>query len=138
MSVLGGEMRKAQSNPVERLVRRSQYLRVARARKYIVSKGLILQFEIKDPNEGGNKHRVGFTASKKVGNAVVRNRARRRLKSVVNDVLTSSEEQPLDLVLIGRASTLKRSYDELLSDFRFALKSARTRQEKVIGRAKDE
>jgi hypothetical protein len=60
------------------------------------------------------------------------------LKSVVNDVLTSSEEQPLDLVLIGRASTLKRSYDELLSDFRFALKSARTRQEKVIGRAKDE
>ena len=138
MSVLGGEMRKAQNNPVERLVRRSQYLRVARARKYIVSKGLILQFEIKDPNESGNKHRVGFTASKKVGNAVVRNRARRRLKSVVNDVLTSSEEQPLDLVLIGRASTLKRSYDELLSDFRFALKSARTRQEKVIGRAKDE
>jgi ribonuclease P protein component len=138
MSVLGGEMRKAQNNPVERLVRRSQYLRVARARKYIVSKGLILQFEIKDPNEGGNKHRVGFTASKKVGNAVVRNRARRRLKSVVNDVLTSSEEQPLDLVLIGRASTLKRSYNELLSDFRFALKSARTRQEKVIGRAKDE
>lgn len=138
MSVLGGEMRKVQNNPVERLVKRSQYLRVARARKYIVSKGLILQFEIKDPNEGGNKHRVGFTASKKVGNAVVRNRARRRLKSVVNDVLTSSEEQPLDLVLIGRASTLKRSYDELLSDFRFALKSARTRQEKVIGRAKDE
>ena len=138
MSVLGGEMRKAQNNPVERLVRRSQYLRVARARKYIVSKGLILQFEIKDPNEGGNKHRVGFTASKKVGNAVVRNRARRRLKSVVNDVLTSSEEQPLDLVLIGRASTLKRSYDELLSDFRFALKSARTRQEKIIGKAKDE
>jgi ribonuclease P protein component len=138
MSVLGGEMRKAQNNPVERLVRRSQYLRVARARKYIVSKGLILQFEIKDPNEGGNKHRVGFTASKKVGNAVVRNRARRRLKSVVNDVLTSSEERPLDLVLIGRASTPKRSYDELLDDFRFALKSARTRQEKVIGRAKDE
>ena len=131
-------MRKAQNNPVERLVKRSQYLRVGRARKYIVSKGLILQFEIKDPNEGGNKHRVGFTTSKKVGNAVVRNRARRRLKSVVNDVLTSSEEQPLDLVLIGRASTLKRSYDELLSDFRFALKSARTRQEKVIGRAKDE
>ena len=131
-------MRKAQNNPVERLVKRSQYLRVARARKYIVSKGLILQFEIKDPNEGGNKHRIGFTASKKVGNAVVRNRARRRLKSVVNDVLTSSEEQPLDLVLIGRASTLKRSYDELLSDFRFALKSARTRQEKVIERAKDE
>ena len=131
-------MRKAQNNPVERMVRRSQYVRVAHARKYVTAKGLILQFEIKDPNEGGNKHRVGFTVSKKVGNAVVRNRARRRLKSVVNDVLTSSEEWPLDLVLIGIASTLKRSYDELLGDFRFALKSARTRQEKVIGRAQDE
>ena len=131
-------MRKAQNDPVERIVKRSQYLRVASARKYVASKGLILQFEIKDPNEGGNRHRVGFTVSKKVGNAVVRNRARRRLKSVVNDVLTSSDERPLDLVLIGRASTLKRSYDELLDDFRFALKSARTRQEKIIGRAKDE
>ena len=131
-------MRKAQNDPAERMVRRSQYLRVAQARKYVASKGLILQFEIKDPNKGGNKDRVGFTVSKKVGNAVVRNRARRRLKSVVNDVLTSSEEWPLDLVLIGIASTLKRSYDELLGDFRFALKSARTRQEKVIGRAQDE
>ena len=138
MSVLEGEMRKAQNNPVERMVKRSQYLRVARARKYVASKGLILKFEIKGPNVGGNRHRVGFTVSKKVGNAVVRNRARRRLKSVVNDVLTSSEERPLDLVLIGRVSTLKRSYDELLGDFRFALKSARTRQEKIIGRAKDE
>ena len=131
-------MRKAHNNPVDRMVKRSQYLRVARARKYVASKGLILQFENKDPNEGGNRHRVGFTVSKKVGNAVVRNRARRRLKSVVNDVLTSSEERPLDLVLIGRVSTLKRSYDELLGDVRFALKSARTRQEKIIGRAKDE
>ena len=138
MSVLGDKMRKVQNNPVERMVRRSQYVRVARARRYVAAKGLILQFEGKDPNEGGNKHRVGFTVSKKVGNAVVRNRARRRLKSVVNDVLTSSEERPLDLVLIGIASTLKRSYDELLGDFRFALKSARTRQEKVIGRAQDE
>ena len=138
MSVLGDKMRKVQNNPVERMVRRSQYVRVARARRYVAAKGLILQFEGKDPNEGGNKHRVGFTVSKKVGNAVVRNRARRRLKSVVNDVLTSSEERPLDLVLIGRVSTLKRSYDELLGDFRFALKSARTRQEKVIGRAQDE
>ena len=138
MSVLGDKMRKVQNNPVERMVRRSQYVRVARARRYVAAKGLILQFESKDPNEGGNKHRVGFTVSKKVGNAVVRNRARRRLKSVVNDVLTSSEERPLDLVLIGRVSTLKRSYDELLGDFRFALKSARTRQEKVIGRAQDE
>jgi hypothetical protein len=53
------------------------------------------------------------------------------LKSVVNDVLSSSIEQPLDLVLIGRADTLKRTYDELLEDFRFALKSVRTRQEKL-------
>ena len=124
-------MRYAIGNPVQRLVRRSEYLRVARARKYVVTKGLILQFETKDLKADGSAPRVGYTVSKKVGNAVTRNRARRRLKSVVNDVLSSSIEQPLDLVLIGRADTLKRTYDELLEDFRFALKSVRTRQEKL-------
>ena len=124
-------MRYAIGNPIKRLVRRSEYLRVARARKYVVTKGLILQFETKDPKADGSASRVGYTVSKKVGNAVTRNRARRRLKSVVNDVLSSSIEQPLDLVLIGRADTLKRTYDELLEDFRFALKSVRTRHEKL-------
>ena len=124
-------MRYAIGNPIKRLVRRSEYLRVARARKYVVTKGLILQFETKDLKADGSASRVGYTVSKKVGNAVTRNRARRRLKSVVNDVLSSSIEQPLDLVLIGRADTLKRTYDELLEDFRFALKSVRTRQEKL-------
>ena len=124
-------MRYAVDIPIQRLVRRSEYLRVARARKHVVTKGLILQFETKDLNADGSASRVGYTVSKKVGNAVTRNRARRRLKSVVNDVLSSSIEQPLDLVLIGRADTLKRTYDELLEDFRFALKSVRTRQEKL-------
>ena len=125
------KMRYAIGIPIQRLVRRSEYLRVARARKYVVTKGLILQFETKDLKVDGTASRVGYTVSKKVGNAVTRNRARRRLKSVVNDVLSSSIEQPLDLVLIGRADTLKRTYDELLEDFRFALKSVRTRQEKL-------
>ena len=124
-------MRYAIDNSIQRLVRRSEYLKVARARKYVVTKGLILQFETKDLKADGSAPRVGYTVSKKVGNAVTRNRARRRLKSVVNDVLSSSIEQPLDLVLIGRADTLKRTYDELLEDFRFALKSVRTRQEKL-------
>ena len=130
-------MRYASGNPIQRLVRRSEYLKVARARKYVVTKGLILQFETKDLKVDGTASRVGYTVSKKVGNAVTRNRARRRLKSVVNDVLSSSIEQPLDLVLIGRADTLQCTYDELLEDFRFALKSVRIRQEKIIGRTID-
>ena len=130
-------MRYAIGNPIQRLVRRSEYLRVARARKYVVTKGLILQFETKELKADGNESRVGYTVSKKVGNAVTRNRVRRRLKSVVNDVLSSSIEQPLDLVLIGKANTLQRTYDELLEDLRFALKNVRTRQEKVTGRTID-
>ena len=130
-------MRYAVDNPIQRLVRRSEYLKVARARKYVATKGLILQFETKDLNVDGSAPRVGYTVSKKVGNAVTRNRARRRLKSVVNDVLNSSIELPLDLVLIGKANTLQRTYDELLEDLRFALKNVRTRQEKVTGRTID-
>ncbi len=130
-------MRYAVDNPIQRLVRRSEYLKVARARKYVATKGLILQFETKDLKVDGSAPRVGYTVSKKVGNAVIRNRARRRLKSVVNDVLNSSIELPLDLVLIGKANTLQRTYDELLEDLRFALKNVRTRQEKVTGRTID-
>ena len=59
------------------------------------------------------------------------------MKSVVNDVLNSSIELPLDLVLIGKANTLQRTYDELLEDLRFALKNVRTRQEKGTGRTID-
>lgn len=66
--------------------------------------------------------RVGFTTSRKVGNAVARNRARRRLREVARIVLPADAAPGRDYVLIGRPETLVRPFLELLADLRAALR----------------
>ena len=66
--------------------------------------------------------RIGFTCSKKVGNAVARNRAKRRLKAAVDEVFPGSARPGLDYVVIGRQETVARPYSLLLQDLRTALK----------------
>jgi ribonuclease P protein component len=66
--------------------------------------------------------RVGFTCSKKVGNAVQRNRAKRRLREVARMVLPDAGRDGWDYVLIGRRDeTAARSFTELQDDLRRAL-----------------
>jgi ribonuclease P protein component len=121
-------MRNIVNKRLERIVRRPDYLRTARTKSNAVTPGLILQSAPLGVNAIGHGPRIGFTVSKKVGNAVARNRARRRLKSIARDVFEPESKEPLDFVLIGRVNTLKRSYDDLLDDLRFALKQIRNRQ----------
>ena len=66
--------------------------------------------------------RVGFTCSKKVGNAVARNRAKRRLREIARLVLPDAGQPGFDYVLIGRRDvTATRGFDLLLEDLRRAL-----------------
>ncbi|MDY0881654.1 ribonuclease P protein component [Dongia soli] len=60
--------------------------------------------------------RVGFTASRKVGNAVRRNRARRRLKAAAELVVPSHGAPDHDIVLIARQATLDRAFPDLVAD----------------------
>ena len=124
-----------------RLKRRSEFLRAAgRGRKW-ATPGLVLQAckrsksDDVDPDLG--PPRVGFTASRKVGSAVARNRARRRLRAVADQVLQETAETGTDYVLIARAGTLTRSYGDLVADLETALKrvsEARNRRRKVPSR----
>lgn len=74
------------------------------------------------PQTGDSLIRVGFTTSKKVGNAVIRNRVRRRLRALADQIIPQNSKPGVDIVLIGRASTAKRSFDALERDLMKCLK----------------
>jgi ribonuclease P protein component len=66
--------------------------------------------------------RFGFTVSKKVGNAVERNRVRRRLKEIVRRSDTNRMQSGHDYVLVGRRAALKLAFDRIAQDFEGALR----------------
>ena len=107
---------------VGRLKRRADFLRVAALRRKWAAPGLILQAAPQPESETAEADiRVGFTASRKVGNAVKRNRARRRLKALVREMIATGANPGLDLVLIARTATVDRPFDELRRDLQQSL-----------------
>ena len=102
----------------QRLKRRAEFLRVAAKVHKVPATGLVLQALARDD---GGPARLGFTVTKKVGNAVVRNRTRRRLKEAARLLLREQTVQNVDLVLVGRDATRKRNFLALLEDLRRAL-----------------
>ncbi len=109
--------------PTTSLPRRADFLRVAAARRRCVTPGLILQAAPRPEAErAGNALRVGYTASRKVGNAVTRNRCKRRLREAVRQVMPLHARSGLDYVLIARDATATRPFDQLLDDLRLALR----------------
>jgi ribonuclease P protein component len=98
---------------------RSDFLLAARARRQ-GTKAMMVQ--ARDRRDGEPCIRVGFTCSKKVGNAVARNRAKRRLREVARLVLPVQGKPGWDYVLIGRKeATAERDFEDLKRDLRFAL-----------------
>lgn len=72
--------------------------------------------------EQSDQIRVGFTCSKKVGNAVARNRAKRRMREVARALLPILGKPGWDYVLIGRAeTTAARPFEDLKGDLKYAL-----------------
>lgn len=103
------------------LKKRAQFLNVAAHGQKIPTPGLVLQFLNRSDDQPG---RVGFTVTKKVGNAVVRNRIKRRLRAVVDQVEKKISLQGIDFVLIGRNKTFSRPYPHIINDLYQALKKA--------------
>jgi ribonuclease P protein component len=111
-----------------RLKRRRDFLRLARTGRKWAAHGLVLQAKRRpddlatDPGTDSAAVRVGFTVSRKVGNSVVRNRARRRLKAAAENIFPAHGMPGFDYVVIGRAATPKRPWAELQDDMVAALK----------------
>ena len=71
------------------------------------------------------KPRFGFTVSKKLGNAVVRNRIKRRLRAVVSELAESFAEPSFDYVIVARRAALNRPFVELRTDMKIAFNRLR-------------
>ena len=97
-------------------------MRLARGRKWSAA-GLVLQMQ-PCPSEHHkiDTVRVGFTVTKKVGDAVRRNRAKRRLREVARAVLPLYAVGGTDYVLIGRDATPTRPFADLIADLKTALR----------------
>ena len=105
------------------LKNRADFLRVASAGRRSAMPSLVVQAARRTGWPGGAAAiRVGFTASRKAGNAVVRNRAKRRMRAAAANVLRSRGHLGTDYVLIARANTATRPFSELLTDLEAALR----------------
>jgi ribonuclease P protein component len=112
---------KPASTQPGRLTRRAEFLRVAAKGRKAPMPGLVLQ-ALKRGDDA--PARLGFTVTKKVGNAVIRNRTRRRLKEAARLLLREQPVAGADLVLIGRDATRSRDFNTLQEDLRRALAKA--------------
>jgi ribonuclease P protein component len=106
-----------------RLKARADFLRVAASRRSAARPGLVVQAAPAPPvMPNGPAVRVGFTASRRVGNAVARNRAKRRLRAAAAEVLARQGAPGTDYVLIARGGTGARPYAQLVGDLEGALR----------------
>jgi len=101
-----------------RLTRRAEFLRAATKGRKAALPGVVLQAL---PRDDQAPARLGFTVTRKIGNAVIRNRTRRRLREAARLVLAEQPVSGVDLVLIGRAATRGRDFKALQDDLRRAL-----------------
>ncbi len=106
---------------MDHLKKRADFLRAARGIRRV--EGAVTLETCPSP-EAGLGLRVGFTASKKVGNAVARNRGKRRLRAAASQLLPLLGRQGHDYVLVARGTTGTRPFQALLSDITTALKAA--------------
>jgi ribonuclease P protein component len=97
---------------MERLLRRSEFLAAAKAPSAAAT-AVVVQVR---PRDDGKAFRVGYTCTKKLGNAVKRNRIRRRMREAAKQVLPAIAKSQTDYVLIGRMGAENRPFEDLRKD----------------------
>lgn len=107
--------------PISRLVKRSEFVRVASVGQKIVTHSVVLQGATQ-PDGCLSGARYGITATKTLGNAVIRNRAKRRMRAAVREILPEHGLICMDYVLIGRKLCVQTPYESLCRDLIYAIK----------------
>ena len=112
----------AVSFSVSTLRKRADFLKASRGRRQAMP-GFVLQARRRGPDEiSDSEIRIGYTCSKKVGNAVARNRAKRRLREIARAIIPERGKSGWDYVLIGRrVETATREYQVMLHNLETAM-----------------
>lgn len=111
---------------MQRLKKRKDYVKVARGAR-TPRRGFLLQSLRRSDAAGedaGADARFGFTVTKKMGNAVVRNRIRRRLKEAVRLAGAAAADPGRDFVLVGRRPALEMPFSDLVAEVVGAVRAA--------------
>ena len=103
------------------LRKRSDFLAANRGKRFPMP-GFVLQ--VRDRGDDDSSVRVGFTVTKKIGNAVVRNRMKRRFRSLARELLPTLGISGADHVLIGRSGGIERDFATLRDELTKALTKA--------------
>jgi ribonuclease P protein component len=115
---------------MNRLLQRRDFLAAAKA-PAVSTPGIVIQCRVRNDADPA---RVGFTCTKKLGNAVMRNRIRRRIKEAARLSMPSLALAAHDYVLIGRGTAETRDFDLLRKDIISALTKLHAGQGKVFDR----
>jgi ribonuclease P protein component len=108
-----------------RLKQRKQFLAAAEHGRRFRSSAFYAQVRDAAADEGQNGLRLGLTASRKVGNAVKRNRIRRRLRAAAEIALASESSRACDVVIVARPETLTAKFETLITDLSVTIDRAR-------------
>ena len=97
---------------------RRDFLQARNLGQKALARGLVIQATKRD----SNVWRVGLTASKKIGNAVCRNRARRRMRALAHQHLATMARPGVDYVLIARSDIISCDWQDLVTGLTKAIR----------------
>ena len=107
-----------------RLTKRREFVTLNKSGRSQVTPAFVL---LAHPSPTPNTTRIGYTASRKVGNAVHRNRAKRRMRAVFDAVLRLNPTPPntkeWDFVMIARHKVFERDFEKMCRDFKTAVEA---------------
>jgi len=121
---------------IGRLLKRGDFLKVQAGRSW-ATPSFVLKVRPRpsDAEPNGDLARFGFTVTKRLGSAVIRNRARRRLKEAVRLVAPDHAKGGFDYVLIGRQGALDEAFGDIMEQLRVALSKIHQPREQSPKRA---